>query len=188
MTAKGCIGLGYRLKSLRETRTPEGRKKKLATFNEKIKAKKEELRLLGLKKHHLEGPLTITGKQSKAIELLLDFQNNWPPEYIAAQCGVSTRTIHNWRNDPIFLRTLDKEITSRRTRVRLEAFRMLFKKIKFGNAKFLKMYLELTGDLKQHIKIEDEQTVDSRSEGEVDKELDKLRAELGVHDAELGLN
>ena len=155
-------------------------RKKNKAIKEDIKKGQNQMKSLGIRVPHGQRT-TLISQQALAIDLLLDFHNNWSPDYIAEKCNISTRMLHKWRNDPIFLKELDKEITKRRTRMRLEAYRLLFKKIRFGNPKFLKMYLELTGDLKKHMVVEDETQDTNMEESDVDKELRKLRTELGMN-------
>jgi len=153
-----------------------------------IRKKKEELRQLGLKKYHFEKgseiKTSVTSKQAMAIAMLVDFEQPYSPDYIAAKVGVSTRTFHNWRNDPVFIRELDKEITRRKTRMRLEAYRHLFRKLKTGNTKILFKYLEMTGDSSKNINLIESGNpdIDGRSELELDAELEKLRHQLGIDD------
>src|SRR6266581_4177126 len=52
----------------------------------------------------------LSDKQRVAIALMVDFVHNFSYEYVASRVGVDIQTFYNWRNDPLFLRELDKEI------------------------------------------------------------------------------
>lgn len=150
----------------------------------RLKALREECKQLGMKRHHLlrnsGGKATITEQQAKAILLLIDFEANYPPEYIAEQCGVAVRTYHTWRNDPVFMKELDHQITIRKSRLRLEAWRQVFKKIRAGNPKILLKYLEMLGDLKKNVVVEEAEAEVLGDEDDIDAELTKLKQELGI--------
>ena len=159
-------------------------KVKLA-LKKQIQELRGELISLGAKKRNLkkgESPFTPTEQQAKLIDLLLDFDNpqNNNPEWLAEQAGIAVRTYYKYRNDPGFMRALDRELTIRRTRMRLEAFRHLFRRVKFGNPKILFKYLEMLGEFKQQIEVTDKRDDPSTmTEGEVDKEIAKLKEQLG---------
>ena len=126
----------------------------------------------------------LNEKQHKAIELLSDFMNCWSPLYICGQCEISLATLYKWRNDPFFLRELDKEITRRRTIFRLEAHRHLFRMIKRGKPRLLLAYLKMTGDFTQKVEITDKTNVDDMKESELDREIEQLSDELGISSAD----
>jgi len=121
----------------------------------------------------------LNEKQHKAIALLSDFINCWGPEYIAGQVGINIATLYNWRNDPFFIKELDKEITRRRSMFRMEAHRQLFKQIKKGKPRLLLAYLKMTGDFKEQLEIT-EKTPDDVSEDKLDEEIQRLQDELGI--------
>jgi hypothetical protein len=160
-------------------------------LQERIKLRKNQLRQLGVKRSQIESKndkMVVSEQQAKAIELLIDFEGNHSPDYIAGQVGCATRTYHNWRNDPVFMKELDKQITLRKTRMRHEAWRLLFKRIKAGNPKILKMYFEMIGDLQKNINLKEEQVTAVLNEADVDAELAKLTEELGLDNASKRIN
>lgn len=123
----------------------------------------------------------LSAKQHKAIQLLTDFMNNWSPDYIAGQCGVTVAMIHRWKHDPFFLYELDKEITRRKTTYRLEAYKQLFRMIK--KPRVLLAYLKMTGDFTEKIEIADK-NVDELQENELDREINRIARELSVSGTE----
>lgn len=127
----------------------------------------------------------LSEKQHKAINLMADFMNDWGPEYIAGQCNINIATLYNWRNDPFFIKALDKEITRRQTMFRLEAHRRLFKQIKKGNPRLLLAYLKMTGDFKEKLEVTDgdKKDLDSMNETQLDAEIQRLTDELGLRDS-----
>jgi hypothetical protein len=135
--------------------------------------------MAGLRRARFYQVKILNEKQHKAIALLADFINCWGPEYICGQAGINLATLYNWRNDPFFIKELDKEITRRRSMFRLEAHRQLFKRIKKGNPRLLLSYLKMTGDFKEQVEIT-EKTTDDKNETELDNEIQELQDELGI--------
>lgn len=122
----------------------------------------------------------ISDKQRVAINLLLDWENQWPMEFIADQAGVSVPTLHRWKNTPRFLEELDREITKRRTYVRRDAFTKFFRAVKRGEPWAIKEYLKMTGDLNPNNKIEDNSRDDKTADANIDNEIRRLSDELGL--------
>jgi hypothetical protein len=146
--------------------TPKGREKATAA---RRYAQFYKVKVLNEKQHH-------------CIALLSDFMNNWPTEYIIGQVGINKHTYYQWRNDPFFLKELDKEITRRRTMFRLEAHRQIFKAIRQAKGRGIKLlltYLKMTGDLKEHVEIS-EKTTDDLNETQLDEQIQRLSDELGL--------
>lgn len=162
----------------------EERRLQKKKIRQKASQMRAELMSLGLKRHHLvKGvKVDITTKQRIALSYLVDFGKTYSPEYIAAQAGVSHQTLSNWRNDPVFIKALNRELDIRRTRMRLEAFRRLYKRLNQGSDKILLAYLKMTGDLGDNINLKTQAPHKVQSEGEVDKEIAALKAELGELD------
>lgn len=123
------------------------------------------------------GTKEINDKQRLAIELLLDWQNNWPMEFIADQCQVSTGTLHRWKNTPKFLEALDKEITKRRTYVRRDAFMKFFAAVKRGDRWAIRDYLKMTGDFNPMNQAEEKDEVGTVN---IDQEIKRLSDDLGL--------
>jgi len=120
----------------------------------------------------------LTDQHRVAIDLLADLHNRWPMEYIAAQAGISVRMLRNWRNDPTFLRELDKELTKRKTTLRTEAYRQLAKFIARGDRGMIRFYLKLTGDLKEEIEVT-HKNFDKMDDVQLEDELERRIKELG---------
>lgn len=121
----------------------------------------------------------LNDKQRHAISLLVDFVNRWPDVYIARQVGVNIHTLRSWKNDPFFLGELDKEITRRKTFIRLKAFRNFFRLIDKGNLKATLAYFKMTGDLEE-LKPSGEVPGAGSSDAQLDKEIQRLQDELGL--------
>ena len=117
-------------------------------------------------------------RQRKAIILLSDPMHTYSNRYIAYACGVTRQSLYNWRNDPLFIQELDKEITKRKTSMRTEAYRHVYRWIRQGNKPMIKFYLKMTGDLKEH--IVHEQADSHKSNTELDAEIKSLSSELGI--------
>ena len=121
---------------------------------------------------------TLNQRQRQAVMLLSDFTSNYTNSQIAHQLEVTTATLWRWRNDPLFISELDKEITKRKTSLRREAYRHLFNKIRTGNYQAMKDYFKMTGDLKQQVEMTHIQ--EQLPEDALDAEIDRLSKELGI--------
>ena len=120
----------------------------------------------------------LSDKQRLAIALMVDFVHNYSYEYIAAKVGIEIATLYHWRNDPLFLRELDKEITRRRSFIRIHAFRNIHRAITRGDMKATYMYLKMSGDLKENVELID----NTGREAEMDdNQLDAEISRLGKH-------
>lgn len=122
----------------------------------------------------------LNDKQRHLVSLLADFMNRWPAAYIQNQVGINQKTYRRWRNDPLVIAELDKEITRRKTLFRKEAYFQLLKLLQKGNTKALMMYFKMTGDLREHIDITETPGEAEGSENEIDQEIAQLSRELGV--------
>lgn len=122
---------------------------------------------------------SLTDKQRMAIDLLSDFVNCWSYQYVAEKVGVTMRRMNQWRNDSFFIKQLDIAITKKKTMMRREAFRHFFKRIKKGDARAIRDYFKMSGDLKENIVLEDH-NLDSMPEAQLDLEIAKLSGELGI--------
>lgn len=120
----------------------------------------------------------LNQKQKMAVFLLTDFVQNYTYDYVAKYVGVSTAELAKWRNTPVFMRELDKEINKRISFVRLHAFRNINRSIVRGNVKDSWKYLEMTGDFKRTVKFEDntgeKNLTDEQLELEIKKQSKKL--------------
>jgi len=123
-------------------------------------------------------PKILSDKQRMAIHLMTDFVHNFSYDWIAARLGVHLDTIYNWRNDPLFLRELDKEITRRRSFIRLHAFRNVHRAVIRGDMKATWNYLKMSGDLKENIEVIDRTGEHELSDNELNQEIVKLTQQL----------
>lgn len=121
----------------------------------------------------------LTDKQRMALHLLSDFVHNFTYEYIACKLNVPLSELSKWRNQPLFLRELDKEITRRMSFIRLHAFRNVNRAIMRGSMKDTWKYLQMTGDLKEIHKITDDRTGEAElSNAELTEQITSLMAQL----------
>jgi|SRR3990172_5126869 len=120
----------------------------------------------------------LSDKQRRAILMLSDFMHDYPKRYIANQLDITTMTLWNWRNDPLFIAELDKELTKRKTAFRLEAYKHTFRRIRRGDRRVIRDYFKMTGDLKHmvDVKVEEVQTPNE----DLDAEISRLTNELGI--------
>jgi len=120
----------------------------------------------------------LSEEQRMAIYLMTDFVHNFSYEYIAVRLNVSKETISKWRNDPFFIQQLDKELTRRRSFIRLHAFRNVHRAILRGDMKATWNYLKMSGDLKENINIVDRTGEHELSEHELEAEIARLSNNL----------
>jgi hypothetical protein len=125
---------------------------------------------------------TLNERQRKAILMLADFVHDYPKRYIAQAVGVSVVTLWAWRNDPLFIQELDREITRRKSAFRLEAYKHFFRRIRRGNKVAIRDYFKITGDLKHQVVIENKEEI---PESALDEEIQRLQKELGVRGIEV---
>lgn len=114
----------------------------------------------------------LSDKQRMAIYFMTDFVHNFKYKWIAARVGVDLKTINTWRNDPLFMRELDKQIDRRTSYMRGHAWRNVFRRIALGDVKVSLEYLKGIGDLTSKV---DMRVDDS---GEKEKDDAQLEAEI----------
>jgi len=121
----------------------------------------------------------INADQRLAIHLMTDFVHNFPYTYIARRIGIELSELYAWRNDPFFLRELDKEINRRKSFIRIHAFRNVHRAIMRGDMKSTWMYLKMSGDLRENVDITIDRTGEQElSEQELNAEIQRLTAQL----------
>jgi hypothetical protein len=172
-----------RVKEIAESAEKRKEKLKSNRIKQLMKPEVREKALMNAAKARFFKVKVLNEKQLKAVTLMSDFMNDWSPEYICGQCSINLATLYNWRNDPFFIKALDKEITRRQTMFRLEAHRKLFKQIKKGNPRLLLAYLKMTGDMKERVEVTDgdnKKDLDSMNESQLDAEIQRLSDELGI--------
>jgi hypothetical protein len=113
-----------------------------------------------------------------AIYLMSDFSHNYGNDYICARIGVDMQTLLRWKNNPLFIRELDKEITRRRSFIRLHAFRNVNRAIMRGSMKDTWNYLKMTGDLREQVDIVDKTGEREMSDKELRREIKKLNKQV----------
>ena len=124
-------------------------------------------------------PKILSDKQRMAIHYISDFAHNYSYTWIAAKLNVDISAISGWRNDPLFLRELDKEITRRRSFIRIHAFKNVHRAIMRGDMKATWNYLKMSGDLKENINIMEDRTGERElDDSQLKEEINKLQLEL----------
>lgn len=123
-------------------------------------------------------PKILSDKQRQAIHLMTDFIHNFSNAYICERLQVSTTDFYKWRNDPMFLRALDLEITRRRSFIRIHAFRNVNRAIMRGSMKDTWNYLKMSGDLRENINVVDNTGEKELSDGELIDEITRLSKQL----------
>lgn len=147
-----------------------------------IRALKEKLKDLGLKERQLTKPgrLTLFPRQHRLLELLVDFENNYTTAQICEKLDITPQKYRRWRNDPIFQKALDREITKRSNQVRKEAYSHIFKRVRRGDIRTIFKYLQMTGDMKENLSIGDSDNIQDSNEDDLQAEIDRLTNELGL--------
>lgn len=124
-------------------------------------------------------PKVLTQQQLHAIFLLTDLVNNFPRKYVAMKVGVNSQTLSKWLNDPMFIRGIDKAVTERLNMMRLPALRNVFRSISRGNIKDSWKYLEMTGDYKKRIQVDETDDVEKGlSDEELESQLSQYKSLL----------
>jgi hypothetical protein len=124
-------------------------------------------------------PKILDKRQRIAISLLCDFSNQFSDKYIYTRVGVSQAEFYGWKNDPIFIRELDKEITRRQNYMRLVAYKNVFRALSRGSMKDTWNYLKLIGDLRDTMDLRDRTGENiERSDEELASEIVNLQSEL----------
>src|SRR5258708_22360728 len=113
-----------------------------------------------------------------AIYLMCDFVHNFSYEYICTRLRVDKATFYKWRNDPLFIRELDKEITRRRSFIRIHAFRNVHRAVLRGDMKATWNYLKMSGDLKETHEVIDKTGEKELSDVELNEEITRLTQQL----------
>lgn len=125
-------------------------------------------------------PKVLSDKQRTAIYLMTDFVHNFSNEYICERVQVSKTEFYKWRSDPMFLRELDKEITRRRSYIRIHAFRNVHRAILRGDMRSTWNYLKMSGDLKENINVIDNTGEHELNDAELNEEIMKLTKQLAA--------
>ena len=159
-------------------RVEESRKQRLLKKQERLRKQAHRASTLSLVANQLR-VREISDKQRHAITLMVDFSTVWTYRQIAEKVGCTVGTIRNWKNDPFFLKELDKEITKRKTFPRLKAFRQFFKRVQRGDLRALNMYFKMTGDIKEVIATEGANNT-GMPDVDLDQEIQTLSDELGI--------
>lgn len=120
----------------------------------------------------------LSDKQRMAIYLMTDFVHNFSYKYISTRLGIDPSVLTKWRNDPLFLRELDKEITRRRSFIRIHAFRNIHRAIMRGSMKDTWNYLKMSGDLKENVNIVDHTGERELDDNELTQEIVRLTKQL----------
>lgn len=127
--------------------------------------------------HQLK-PKVLDEKQVLAIHLLADIEKKPSYEYVANRIGVTITTIYNWLQTQLFLDGLNKEITRRHSSIRLHAFRNVARAVRRGSMKDTWKYLEMTGDLKKGIVVEDRTGEKDLTDEDINEEIAALESRL----------
>ena len=88
----------------------------------------------------------LTSQQLKAIELLVDYDNNMTYGDIASEVGVSERTLWEWRNRNDTFIQKKKELSERGLREKIDCInRALVNGAAEGDSRLIKLYYERVG-------------------------------------------
>ncbi|WJX07525.1 phBC6A51 family helix-turn-helix protein [Bacillus cereus] len=91
---------------------------------------------------------------------------------IAALCGVSRQSIHNWRKDPLFERELKKEMVRNSQDQLPELIASLSEiAIRDGNAAMAKLALQINGMLTDKVEVETKAKTGEINYEELDEEI-----------------
>lgn len=115
----------------------------------------------------------LKAEQLDAIHYLAQPKNGGKTlDEIATECGITPRTLYNWRREPVFERELKKEM-ARRSQDRLsELIDSLTEiAIRDGNASFAKLALQVNGMLTDKLEVEQTNT-------KAATDVDTMRAEI----------
>lgn len=124
----------------------------------------------------------LSEKQRLAIHFLTDFTQNHSNEWVMAKINVDRKTFMTWRNDPLFIREMDKEITRRKSFLRLPAFRNVARAVARGSIKDSWKVLQMTGDLKENIEVNDRTGEKEMDENQLNEHIELLTRQLaGAH-------
>lgn len=123
-------------------------------------------------------PKILSEKQRMVIYLMTDFVHNFSNEYICERANISKAEFYKLRNDPMFLNALDKEITRRRSFIRIHAFRNVHRAILRGDMKATWNYLKMSGDLKENVNLVDSTGEHELNDAELNQEIMSLTAQL----------
>ncbi len=126
-------------------------------------------------------PKILSDKQRTVIYLMTDFIHNFSNEYICERVQITKRELYTWRNDPMFLRELDKEITRRKSFIRIHAFRNVHRAIMRGDMRSTWNYLKMSGDLKENINVTDNTGEHELNDAELNQEILRLTKQLATY-------
>lgn len=114
----------------------------------------------------------LSDKQRMAIYYMTDFVHDFKYKWIAARIGVSIKLLNTWRNDPLFMRELDKQIDRRVSYMKGQAWRNVFRRVAAGDVKVSIEYLKGIGSLRNNVDVRVDDT------GEKEKDDAQLEAEI----------
>lgn len=121
----------------------------------------------------------LNEKQHMAIHFLSDFVHNYSYKWIATRIGVEEATISRWRNDPVFLKELDRQIQRRKSFIKVHAFRNVHRAVIRGDMDATWKYLKMTGDLKDNVNLTVDETGEKElSDKQLKREIRKLQKQL----------
>lgn len=168
--------LGKKASRIQET-VEEEDKRRLMRLKE-AKDNKDIKKVVNMWAEEKLQPKILNDKQRMAIHLMTDFVHNFSNAYICERLAISKEQLYKWRNDPMFLRELDKEITRRRSFIRIHAFRNVHRAILRGDMKSTWNYLKMSGDLKENINVVDNTGEQELSDNELNQEIMRLTKQL----------
>lgn len=142
--------------------------------------KKKWASLMAVWADHQIKTKSLSDKQRVAIALMTDFVHNYSYEYIATRIGTDLQTITRWRNDPHFIREVDKEIRRRQNFILVHAFRNVNRAILRGSMKDTWQFLKMSGYLKDKVEIDRTGESVEMSDEELQNEILNLREQLSV--------
>ena len=172
------IFLGKRASRIQET-VEEEDKRRLMRLKE-AKDNKSIKKVVNMWAEEKLKPKILSDKQRTVIYLMTDFVHNFSNDYICERVQISKQELYKWRNDPMFLRELDKEITRRRSFIRIYAFRNVHRAILRGDMRSTWNYLKMSGDLKENINVTDSTGEHELNDAELNEEIMRLSKQLAA--------
>ena len=125
-------------------------------------------------------PKILSERQRMAIYLMSDFVHNFSYKYICTRLQIPESDLSKWRNDPLFIRELDKEINKRMTFLRVHAWRNVHRAVMRGSMKDTWKYLQMIGDLKERHEIVDRTGERELDDDELKNEISRLTTQLST--------
>ncbi|WP_129408073.1 phBC6A51 family helix-turn-helix protein [Marinitoga lauensis] len=113
----------------------------------------------------------LSRKQLKAIEMLIDIENNYTHKEIYTQLEISHDTFYKWLKNPLFIEELNKRSEEFFKRSLYKVNAALLKKIEKGDVSAMRLYFEKLNEFKEKIELS------GSVENKIDSKLEELTVE-----------